>query len=1097
MPPLSPDHRRQLEKVITDARDAAEEAACAKLRNLGVEDAEPLGHLDAAGRDLRVRLRARGRLAGDAVRGDKTQSLDHLSQELAYEYWHRMLFARFLAENRLLMNPDGVDVTLEECEALAPEASPPAPNGYALAARYAGAMLPQIFRADDVLLTIEFPQERQLELKKLLESLPRETFLADDALGWTYQFWQSRRKEEVNKSEDKIDGDTLSAVTQLFTEPYMVGFLLHNTVGAWWCARNGVNGPPGGAGVPAGAAPVAMDYLRWKDDGTPAAGAFCGWPQTLAEFTMLDPCCGSGHFLVAGFNFLVPLRMHDEKVCAAAACDAVLRENLYGLELDPRCTQIAAFALALAAWKYPGEDGQPLGYRELPTLNIACSGQGVIGKRDDWLKLANGDDRLREDIERLYEMFREAPHLGSLIDPIVRGGPLFAGIYADLQPRLTRMLAKKTRDIDEATVGVAAQGIAKAAELLARRYTLVITNVPYLGRGKQADVMKEYIDEYYLLGKADLATAFVLRCLELCCGGGSAALVTPQTWLFLTTYTKLREELLKKRQWNGVARLGSNAFQDMNFWAATTALTIITASVPAASSELFGIDVSAVKEQVRKASRLANQEATSVVLLKQCDQLKNPDAAISFDANQGANRLSTYATATQGMGTGDLPKYLRQIWELPAIGKEWDYFQTTPDGPGFSGCEGIIRWQEGRGELAKIGTARKGLQVVGKRGVAVAVTGSLEWCHFLGTRFDCTIGVLIPNDPAHLLAIVCYLSDPAFRVAVRSLDQAVSVTEANLLKVPFDLAHWQAVAAEKYPGGLPTPHSTDPTQWLFKGDIPSSTDPLQVAVARLLGYRWPEQLKEPDAVDALVDADGIVCLPGVRGESPAAERVLEALRMAYGEKWSESLLHDLLTKAECKSGATLADWLQNQFFDQHCKRFAQRPFVWHIWDGRKDGFSALVNYHKLTHKNLENLTFSYLGEWIKTQNADAKTGKPGADLRLKAAQELQDKLKMISDGEPPYDIFVRWKPLSQQPIGWNPDLNDGVRVNIRPFVEAGVLRKNPNVKWTKDRGKEPKRDKADYPWFWDGDTFTGDRVNDIHLTTAVKQAARAALPSGK
>jgi len=127
----------------------------------------------------------------------------------------------------------------------------------------------------------------------------------------------------------------------------------------------------------------SLTYLRWNDDGTPTAGAFEGWPKTLKEFTMLDPCCRSGHFLVAGFHLLVPLRMHDEGLPAANAVDAVLRENLYGLELDPRCTQIAAFALALAAWKYPGDDGQPLGYRTLPSLNIACTGQSVVGTKKE------------------------------------------------------------------------------------------------------------------------------------------------------------------------------------------------------------------------------------------------------------------------------------------------------------------------------------------------------------------------------------------------------------------------------------------------------------------------------------------------------------------------------------------------------------------------------------------------------------------------------------------------------------------------------------------------------------------------------------------
>ena len=124
-------------------------------------------------------------------------------------------------------------------------------------------MLPQIFRVDDVLLEIEFAPEQRLALERLLASLPRETFLADDSLGWVYQFWQTKRKDEVNKSGDKIDGRTLPAVTQLFTEHYMVQFLLHNTIGAWWCGRHGITGPAGGAGVPAGKSPVPLDYLRW------------------------------------------------------------------------------------------------------------------------------------------------------------------------------------------------------------------------------------------------------------------------------------------------------------------------------------------------------------------------------------------------------------------------------------------------------------------------------------------------------------------------------------------------------------------------------------------------------------------------------------------------------------------------------------------------------------------------------------------------------------------------------------------------------------------------------------------------------------------
>ena len=137
------------------------------------------------------------------------------------------------------------------------------------------------------------------------------------------------------------------------------------------------------------------------------------------------------------------------------------------------------------------------------------------------------------------------------------------------------------------------------------------------------------------------------------------------------------------------------------------------------------------------------------------------------------------------------------------------------------------------------------------------------------------------------------------------------------------------------------------------------------------------------------------------------------------------------------AGATLEDWLRNGFFEQHCALFHHRPFIWHIWDGHKNGFSALVNYHKLTHANLEKLTYAYLGDWIRRQQAAVDAGEAGSDARLQAAKQLQARLKLILEGEPPYDIFVRWKPLSKQAIGWHPDINDGVRMNIRPFADGG------------------------------------------------------------
>jgi hypothetical protein len=292
-------------------------------------------------------------------------------------------------------------------------------------------------------------------------------------------------------------------------------------------------------------------------------------------------------------------------------------------------------------------------------------------------------------------------------------------------------------------------------------------------------------------------------------------------------------------------------------------------------------------------------------------------------------------------------------------------------------------------------------------------------------------------------------------------------------------------------------------------------------------------MAESQSLNTHADKDGIVCLPAILGERSASDRLRDLLAAAWGKDWHPQTLTDLLAAVGHKG--ELEEWLRDSFFRQHCELFHHRPFIWHIWDGHREGFSALVNYHKLAgpkgqgRKTLELLTYTYLGDWIDRQKLDQAEGVNGADDRLVAALDLQGQLKKILVGEPPYDIFVRWKPLHQQVVGWDPDINDGVRMNIRPFLNAqlhkggktgaGILRAKPGtIKWTKDRGKEPLRSKEEFPWFWGweenkpalasdfgspilgappaGDSFDGNRWNDLHYSRAAKEAARARLAGG-
>lgn len=1053
---LSADLRRQLESSVLSGRRTAETGVRAAFSALAVKDRDKPAHLSEEQARLRRGLRAKQRQLG----GD----YDVLVWDAAYEQWHRLLFARFLAENNLLRHPEfGAPVTLGECEDLAEEMGEP--DGWSVATQFAAEILPGIFRLDDPCVQLRLAPEHRIALEKIVAALPSEVFAADDSMGWVYQYWQSDRKDQVNTSEVKIGGADLGPVTQLFTENYMVRFLLENSLGAWWAARH-----------PDSPLVKEFEYLRFDDDGHPAAGCFDGWPDRVAEVTVMDPCCGSGHFLVEAFGMLWRMRAEEEGLDRLLAQDAVLRDNLFGLELDPRCVQIAMFAVALTAWKQGG------GWRELPTPNIACSGIPAKAPLEEWVALGRGRGAADQALKRLHGLFEHADTLGSLINPrsAAESDPgsglqhsLYDVDYKELVPLLDEAAAGETVDPASAVLGADAVGVARAANLLSRRYRLVVTNPPYLTRQKQDGRLRDYLDARFK-GSADLATAFIEHCQTMCERGGATSLVTPLGWFFQPAYRAMRRNALEAATWEMVARLGPRAFRAIGGEVVSTALVVLGNRTPD-EHRVPMIDALHGADPSGKAEVLLDGQLRYV---KQSSILSNPDSRVMLSEGVSAPQLARYAHSRTGTRTGDNPRLLHYFWEHQDL-VDWRRVQSVPDSvTEYAGRQKVIYWEAGSGrtmrELANIGQASiQGMDAWGRRGVCLGLTGDLKATLYTGELFDMNAGVVWPKAEADLAAVWAYLSDPSFSVEVRRLDQQLKLTTRTLIQVPFEVERWRQVATERFPEGIPNPWSPDPTQWLFKGGPDETVQPLQVAVSRLVGYRWPEQ-PESDHLDDLGDDDGIVCLPAIGGEQPAASRLQALLARAFGDRWSSVLLRQLLEQTGSKK-KNPPDWLRDDFFSHHCSVFSHRPFVWHIWDGRKDGFSALVNYHRLDRGNLEKLTYTYLGDWIERQRADAADDVAGADLRLGAAQELKVKLEAILKGEPPHDIYVRWKPLHEQPIGWEPDLTDGVRLNIRPFVKAGVLRSKVNVHWRKDRGKNP-----------DG----SERLNDLHLTIAEKQGAR-------
>jgi hypothetical protein len=268
-------------------------------------------------------------------------------------------------------------------------------------------------------------------------------------------------------------------------------------------------------------------------------------------------------------------------------------------------------------------------------------------------------------------------------------------------------------------IAVTAQGLVAAAKLLSRRYTLIATNVPYLTNGKQHEITKSFADLHYREASSDIATVFIQRLLGLLNDFGSQAVVSPQNWLFLTSYAGLRRKLLVGKLINVAGVLGPAAFDDMNWWAAKTTLTIISYARPSTDSQTAFLDAAGTKIIPEKAGLLRTGK---VVFASQSDRLKGPDARIVPTGSGSTVYLFECATAFQGIATADYSRFGAFFWEVEDFVDTWSVQQSTVlETHCYSGCEHILKWENGNGALSKSDEARvQGLEAIGRRGICVS-----------------------------------------------------------------------------------------------------------------------------------------------------------------------------------------------------------------------------------------------------------------------------------------------------------------------------------------------------------------------------------------
>jgi hypothetical protein len=600
--------------------------------------------------------------------------------------------------------------------------------------------LPGLF--GDVGLTRLFPVPAAT-LREVIERIDEpglaSVWADDTTLGWVYQFWNDFERDALDaKALDggKIEPHEIASKTQMFTDRYIAEWLLQNSLGLTWLAMCQKHGWKADAErvlpvlearraawrTKRDAGEVALDALM------PIEGELEGaWkyyvpqpipqdaveksPTSVAAIKLLDPACGSGHFLVIAFGLLASLyreeaRHLQKSITDREIAESIVENNLHGIDIDPRAIQIAAAAVFLKAKSF-AKDARPKKVNLVaPVLQLGKlpgDDPAIVALRRD----LKHDVGIPEELTtKLLTALAGVDYLGSLlkvdsaVDEAIRSvelqfervhgqGDFFSGFPAQqvkltvgeakatVLDRLEQFLAKHSKSED---LGLRLDGEELAAGIRFVRmtkpgtYDLVVGNPPYQGLSKTASF--EYVTTTYPRGKADLCTAFLERGLELARPGGLAAMVAMRGWLFLTQFSELRHHLLHAFDLRTIGDLDRGAFESMPTSQLISVSMTVFRNAPGSSMKARAIQPTAPGEKFWGPDRTDLKRAA--VLVQRGTFEFDPRGFSVIDGEPilywwgsdflveygNAQKLGDAAPVRQGMATTDNSRFVRRPWEV-------------------------------------------------------------------------------------------------------------------------------------------------------------------------------------------------------------------------------------------------------------------------------------------------------------------------------------------------------------------------------------------------------------------------------------------------
>ena len=512
------------------------------------------------------------------------------------------------------------------------------------------SVLPVMFQKIEDYTELLFPDNIIREgsvVEQLVSQIPEEDFNIRsgngqvEIIGWLYQYYISEKHEQV---VDPLHGkvvkkEEVAAATQLFTTDWVVRYIVDNSVGRYWIERHPESKLK--ESLKYFVSPKTQPLQTVNEDVTPQ------------DLTVFDPCLGSGHFLVYAFEVL--MKIYSE--CGYTDRDAarlIVEDNLYGIDIDDRATQLAYFAVMMKARSYDRrffERGvQPKVY-SIPESNFL--------EKNTIDYIANGNSNLYSDIQKLYKAFYDGKEYGSIIKvPQVD----FATIYTRFNDIKSDVALLKDDALNNYLP------LINVAHILSQKYAVVATNPPYLNK---YDVkLKSYVQNHYKDYCGDLFSVFIYRNLLFCKENGYSGYMTPFVWMFIKTYEKLREYIINNKSIATLIQMEYSAYEEATVPICTFVLKNGRETCNGLYFRLSDFKGGMEVQRQKVLEALSSENCKYFFEATESNFSKIPGSpiaywvSVSFFNTFDSQTIGNIADAKQGLATADNNRFLRLWYEL-------------------------------------------------------------------------------------------------------------------------------------------------------------------------------------------------------------------------------------------------------------------------------------------------------------------------------------------------------------------------------------------------------------------------------------------------